>query len=153
MDHPPIAFITGHGDIRSSVSAMKQGAVDFLTKPFKDTDLMTAIRTALEADAVRLQNPSEFEALEKRYFQLTPREREVLPLVVGGLLNKQAAAQLGISEVTLQIHRGRVMQKMQVTSLADLVRIAEKLRIPITFSRYAGAPSHEATANSGRDCR
>ncbi|RWN55207.1 response regulator [Mesorhizobium sp.] len=137
-DHPPIVFITGHGDIPSSVQAIKHGAVDFLTKPFSDADLMAAIQAALAEDRERRSARAELVALKQRYLDLTPREREVLPLVVSGLLNKQAAAELGISEVTLQIHRRNVMQKMAASSLADLVRIAQRLEIPITHSRRAG---------------
>jgi FixJ family two-component response regulator len=134
-DHPPIVFITGHGDIPSSVRAIKSGAVDFLTKPFNDKDLMAAIEAALGEDRRKRSGRAELSVLKQRYIELTPREREVLPLVVSGLLNKQAAAELGISEVTLQIHRRNVMQKMAAASLADLVRIAERLEIPITHSR------------------
>jgi FixJ family two-component response regulator len=138
-DHPPIVFLTGHGDIPSSVRAIKDGAVDFLTKPFTERDLVEAIRSAVERDrTVRLVR-AEIETLRERLGSLTPREREVLPLVVSGLLNKQAAAELGIREVTLQIHRSKIMQKMAAASLADLVRIAEKLQIPITHSRRAGS--------------
>ncbi|MDR3099628.1 MAG: response regulator [Paraburkholderia sp.] len=138
-DHPPIVFITGHGDISSSVRAIKHGAIDFLTKPFSDADLMAAIRTAIDQDRERASERAELYALRQRYLGLTPRERDVLPLVVSGLLNKQAAAELGISEVTLQIHRRNVMQKMAAASLADLVRIAEKLQIPVTHSRRSGS--------------
>ena len=138
-DHPPIVFITGHGDIPSSVRAIKHGAVDFLTKPFSDEDLMAAIRAAIEQDRQGRSERAELGALRQRYLDLTRRERDVLPLVVSGLLNKQAAAELGISEVTLQIHRRNVMQKMEAASLADLVRIAEKLQIPVTHSRRAGS--------------
>ena len=137
-DHPPIVFITGHGDIPSSVRAIKRGAVDFLTKPFSDADLMAAIETAIGQDKENRSERVELGVLKRRYRDLTPREREVLPLVVGGLLNKQAAAELGISEVTLQIHRRNVMQKMAAVSLADLVRIAEKLEIPVIHSRRVG---------------
>jgi len=137
-DHPPIVFITGHGDIPSSVRAIKSGAVDFLTKPFSDTDLMAAIGAAIEQDRSRRSARADLDALKRRYGDLTPREREVLPLVVSGLLNKQAAVELGISEVTLQIHRRSVMQKMAAMSLADLVRMAERLEIPITHSRRGG---------------
>jgi FixJ family two-component response regulator len=137
-DHPPIVFITGHGDIPSSVRAIKHGAVDFLTKPFSDADLMAAIEAAIAEDRERRSARAELGVLKRRYRELTPREREVLPLVVSGLLNKQAAAELGISEVTLEIHRRNVMQKMAVSSLADLVRVAERLEIPITHSRRAG---------------
>jgi FixJ family two-component response regulator len=137
-DHPPIVFITGYGDIPSSVSAIKQGAVDFLAKPFSDTDLMAAIDAAIVLDRALRAGRAEIDVLQRRYLELTPREREVLPLVVSGLLNKQAAAELGISEVTLQIHRRNVMQKMAAASLADLVRIAERLGIPVTHSRPHG---------------
>jgi FixJ family two-component response regulator len=139
-DHPPIVFITGHGDIPSSVRAIKRGAVDFLTKPFSDSDLMEAIGSAIARDRDGRAERAELMILKKRYLELTPREREVLPLVVSGLLNKQAAAELGISEVTLQIHRRNVMQKMEAASLADLVRFAEKLQIPVTHSRRIGGP-------------
>lgn len=134
-DHPPIVFITGHGDIPSSVRAMKHGAVDFLAKPFSDAELLAAIQAAIAQDRQTRSSRAELGALRQRYSDLTPREREVLPLVVSGLLNKQAAAELGISEVTLQIHRRNVMQKMAAASLADLVRIAQRLEIPITHSR------------------
>ncbi|WP_395676685.1 response regulator transcription factor [Inquilinus sp.] len=136
--HPPIVFITGHGDIPSSVRAIKHGAVDFLTKPFSDADLMAAVQAAIAQDREKRSERAELGVLRQRYLDLTPRERDVLPLVVSGLLNKQAAAELGISEVTLQIHRRNVMQKMDVASLADLVRAAEKLDIPITHSRRVG---------------
>ena len=135
--HPPIVFITGYGDIPSSVRAIKRGAVDFLTKPFTDDDLMRAVRAGLAQDRRSRLERADMAVLRKRYMALTPREREVLPLVVSGLLNKQAAAELGISEVMLQIHRRNVMQKMAAASLADLVRIAEKLQVPLTHSRRA----------------
>jgi FixJ family two-component response regulator len=134
-EHPPIVFITGHGDIPSSVRAIKHGAVDFLTKPFSDSELMTAIAAAILQDREKRSARAELGDLTQRYLDLTPRERQVLPLVVSGLLNKQAAAELGISEVTLQIHRRNVMKKMGAASLADLVRIAERLEIPVTHSR------------------
>jgi FixJ family two-component response regulator len=138
-DHPPIVFITGHGDIPSSVRAIKRGAVDFLAKPFSETELIGAVNAAVSQDRVSRLERAELAKLQRRLCCLTPREREVLPLVASGLLNKQAAAELGISEVTLQIHRGKIMQKMEAASLADLVRIAEKLEIPITHSRrHAG---------------
>jgi FixJ family two-component response regulator len=136
--HPPIVFITGHGDIPSSVRAIKHGAVDFLTKPFRDDDLIAAIHAGLARDRHARLERAEMTALRERYATLTPREREVLPLVVSGFLNKQAAAELGISEVTLQVHRRNVMQKMAATSLADLVRIAERLDVPITNVRRTG---------------
>jgi len=138
VSHPPIVFITGHGDIPSSVRAIKGGAVDFLAKPFGDAELMAAVAAGLAEDRERRSQRSEIESLRQRYRQLTPRERTVLPLVVSGLLNKQAAAELGISEVTLQLHRRNVMQKMAAPSLADLVRMAEKLGVSITHSRTGG---------------
>ena len=137
-DHPPIVFITGHGDIPSSVQAIKHGAVDFLTKPFSDVDLLAAINAAITQDASARAERAELAALKRQYSELTPRERDVLPLVVSGLLNKQAAAELGISEVMLQVHRRNVMQKMGAASLADLVRIGQKLGIPVTHSRRTG---------------
>ncbi len=124
----PIIFITAHGDIPMTKRAMKAGAIEFLTKPFEKKDLLDAIEHGLERDRVRRQEKAELSSLESRMNQLTLREREVMDLVVSGLINKQIATQLGLSEVTVKIHRGRVMQKMQVASLADLVRIAEKLK-------------------------
>ena len=137
-DHPPIVFLTGHGDIPRSVQAMKAGAVDFLTKPFSDEDLLAGIRAGLAQDERARKERAALRALQARYEALTPRERDVLPLVVGGLLNKQAAAELGITEVTLQLHRRSVMKKMAAASLADLVRMAEKLHIQVTRSRRGG---------------
>jgi FixJ family two-component response regulator len=136
-DHPQIVFITGHGDIPSSVRAIKAGAVDFLTKPFRDADLMRAVRAAIADDRDARRKRVELAELNQRLSSLTPREREVLPLVVSGLLNKQAAAKLGISEITLQIHRGNIMKKMEAGSLAELVRMAGMLEIPMTHSRRA----------------
>lgn len=136
-NHPQIVFITGHGDIPSSVRAIKTGAVDFLTKPFKEADLMRAIHTAIELDRDARRKRADLAGLRQRLASLTPREREVLPLVVSGLLNKQAAAELGISEITLQVHRGKIMQKMRAGSLAELVRMAGTLEIPIAHSRHA----------------
>ena len=135
-DHPHIVFITGHGDIPTSVRAIKAGAVDFLTKPFRDTDLMQAIHTALAQNREARRKRAELADLQRRLALLTPREREVLALVVSGLLNKQAAAELGISEITLQIHRGSIMKKMAASSLADLVRMAATLEVPLTRSRH-----------------
>lgn len=123
----PIIFITGYGDIPSSVKAMKAGAVDFFSKPFNDDDLLRAIREAIQRDQRERSERAERVSLAARLATLTPREREVLDLVVRGLLNKQIAAALGASEKTIKIHRGRVMGKMQVQSVADLVRAAEKL--------------------------
>jgi FixJ family two-component response regulator len=141
-NHPPIVFITGHGDIPSSVRAIKGGAIDFLTKPFRENELIEAIHAAIAEDRQARDERAELATLRRRLRDLTPREREVLPLVVSGLLNKQAAAELGISEITLQIHRSKVMHKMAAASLADLVRFAEKLRIPVTHSRRAGRSSN-----------
>jgi FixJ family two-component response regulator len=131
----PIVFVTGHGDIPSSVRAIRGGAVDFLTKPVGEDELIAAVRAAIGRDRLQRSVRAERAELHRRLGALTPREREVLPLVVSGLLNKQAAAELGISEITLQIHRGKIMHKMQAASLPDLVRIAEKLKIPVTHSR------------------
>ena len=125
----PIIFITGYGDVPMTVRAMKAGAVEFLTKPFAEEALLGAIRHAIERSQTALGNEEEMQALRGRYASLTPREREVMALVVSGLLNKQVGFELGISEITVKGHRGKVMLKMKADSLADLVRIAERLRV------------------------
>jgi len=123
----PIIFITGHGDVPMSVQAMKAGAVEFLTKPFKDDVLLDAIRGAIDHSRAALRLDSDMRLLRKRYESLTPREREVMALVVSGLLNKQVGGELGISEITVKAHRGQVMRKMKADSLADLVTMAARL--------------------------
>jgi FixJ family two-component response regulator len=130
----PIIFITGHGDIPMSVRAMKGGAVEFLTKPFRDQDLLDAIQLALERDRVRREREAELATLRERFESLTPREREVLPGVISGFLNKQIAAEIGTSETTVKVHRGQLMRKMGARSLPELVRMAEKIGIPTTRS-------------------
>jgi FixJ family two-component response regulator len=126
----PVIFITGHGDIPMSVRAMKAGAVEFLTKPWRDQDLLDAIHLALERDRAGRQREAEIATLRERFEWLTPREREVLPLVVSGLPNKQIAAEIGTSETTVKVHRGQLMRKMGADSLPELVRMAEKMGIP-----------------------
>jgi FixJ family two-component response regulator len=131
----PIILITGYGDVPKTVQAMKAGAVEFLTKPFNDEVLLTAIRQALERSRLGLAQAADMQELRDRYASLTPRERQVMTLVVSGLLNKQVVGELGISEITVKAHRGQVMQKMKANSLADLVIIAQRLQ-------FAGLPQH-----------
>ena len=128
----PIIFITGYGDIPMTVQAMKAGAVEFLTKPFRDQDLLDAIQQALARDRVAWRQRAALAAVRQCYDRLTPREREVMRFVVAGWLNKQIAAELGTSEIMVKVHRGQVMRKMQAASVADLVRMAAQLRIPVT---------------------
>jgi FixJ family two-component response regulator len=128
-DERPIVFLTGHGDIPTSVEAMKRGAVDFLTKPVNAVDLLRAIHSAIVKDSVRRLERDEVEEFKQRLATLTPREREVLPYVISGRLNKQIAGELGTAEKTIKVHRARVMEKMKVQSVAELVRLAERLGI------------------------
>jgi RNA polymerase sigma factor (sigma-70 family) len=131
----PTIFITAHGDIQMTVRAMKAGAVEFLTKPFRDQDLLDAIQIALERDRSRRQREVEINRLRERFESLTPREREVLPLVVSGLPNKQVASEIGATEATVKVHRSQLMRKMGADSLPELVRMAQKIDIPIGVKR------------------
>lgn len=123
----PIIFITGHGDVQMSVAAMKAGAIEFLTKPFRDQDLLDAVHKGLAMDGDRRQRAKAIDQLRARFETLTPREREILPLVASGLMNKQIAAALQLSEITVKVHRAQVMQKLHATSLADLVRMSDRI--------------------------
>jgi FixJ family two-component response regulator len=128
-DSPPIVFITGHGDVPSSVRAMKAGAIEFLSKPFREQELLQAIGIAIDRDRIARQKRLELAELQEHYNLLTPREREVLPFVVAGFANKVTAADLGTSEITIGVHRGQIMRKMGAKSLAELVRMADKIGI------------------------
>jgi FixJ family two-component response regulator len=142
----PIIFITGYGDVPKTVQAMKAGAVEFLTKPFNDEVLLTAIRQALERSRLALVQEAEVRELRSRHASLTPREREVMALVVSGLLNKQVGGELGISEITVKAHRGQVMQKMRANSVADLVKMAGRLHDGTALSRLDTA-AHKPAAH------
>jgi RNA polymerase sigma factor (sigma-70 family) len=135
----PIIFITAHGDIPMTVRAMKAGAVEFLTKPFRDQDLLDAIHLALERDQNRRQQEAELAVLRERFESLSPREREVVTMVVSGMLNKQIAAQIGTAENTVKVHRSRAMEKMQADSLADLVKMIERLQVLLARASYTKA--------------
>lgn len=127
--HIPIIFMTGHGDIPMTVRAMKAGAVEFLTKPFREQDMLDAMTLALERDQGRIESEQASSELKSSFERLTPREREIMALVASGLMNKQVAGKMGLSEITVKVHRGRIMQKMGARSLADLVRMAEALGV------------------------
>jgi FixJ family two-component response regulator len=144
----PIIFITGYGDVPKTVQAMKAGAVEFLTKPFNDEILLTSIQQALERSRLALIRETEMRELRNRYAALTPREREVMALVVCGLLNKQVGGELGISEITVKAHRGQVMLKMKANSVADLVKLAARLQSS-PGTALSGAVSHQAGARHG----
>ncbi|WP_210286846.1 response regulator transcription factor [Ancylobacter tetraedralis] len=123
----PVVFITGHGDVPMSVAAMKAGAIEFLLKPFRDQDLLDAVRNGIELDRARRSADSQMFELRERYAAMTPREREIMPLVASGLMNKQIASSLQLSEVTVKVHRAQIMQKLKARTLADLVRISDRL--------------------------
>jgi FixJ family two-component response regulator len=147
-NHVPIVLISAHAEVRTIVRAIKAGAIDFLVKPWKPVELLQAVDVAVAVDRIALPRREEMEHLRQRFNALTPREHEVLPLVVGGLLNKQAAAELGISEITLQIHRRNVMRKMRAASLAELVRFADKLEVPVNKFRGGGQSARDYRMSS-----
>lgn len=140
----PVIFITGHGDVRMSVRAMKAGAVDFLIKPFRDEELLDAIHAAIGRDRERRREAAQVAKLRERYTTLTSRERQIMTLVVVGLANKQSAAELEVSEMTVKVHRGQVMRKMQARSLPELVRMADRLGMPATTSQAISTRPSEA---------
>ena len=132
---PPVIFITGHGDVAMSVRAMKAGAIEFLTKPFRDQDLLDAIQLGLDRDRAQREAFLDLSDLQRRFETLTPRERQVMALVTAGLMNKQIAADIEVSEITVKVHRGQVMRKMQAGSVAELVRMVDKLELSVTEAR------------------
>jgi FixJ family two-component response regulator len=136
----PVIFITGHGDIPMSVRAMKAGAVDFLTKPFRDQDMLDAVTSAIARDRQRAEDEQQFAQVRKQYESLTPRERQVMGYVTTGLMNKQIANEVGLSEITVKIHRGQVMRKMAARSVAELVRMSDALGLPRPPSTGSGSP-------------
>ncbi len=146
----PTVFLTGHGDIPLTVRAMKAGAVEFLTKPFVDQDLLDAVDCAIERSHTARVRDAHLRTLRARYNTLTPRERQVMALVVSGLLNKQVGGELGLSEITVKAHRGQVMRKMKVDSLADLVRVASALEVPLATKSHQAAERHDSLQRTAR---
>jgi len=151
--HLPIIFITGHGDIPMSVRAMKAGAVEFLTKPFREQDLLDAVRTALERDRKRRQREKSAHDLRRRFDSLTPRERDVMTLVTAGMTNKQVAAELGITTITVKVHRQSMTKKLDAKALADLVRMADALGLPGTIGPHGSGNSNSSRWSDTRRSR
>ena len=149
----PVIFITGHGDVRMGVRAMKAGAVDFLIKPFRDEELLDAIHAAIGRDRERRREAAQVARLRERYTTLTSRERQIMTLVVVGLANKQSAAELEVSEMTVKVHRGQVMRKMQARSLPELVRMADRLGMPATTQAISTRPSEAGYSRTQADLR